>query len=156
LPKIEKEIVIDSPSKKVWMVIEKHLENPQSPVEDEPEGPIRSLHGEPLSEQRKSVGTKTRWIYQLRTRKFVWDDIVIECAENEKITWKATSTWKMKDSFILTSISKEKTRLAYVMDYTLPYGILGKIYDKLFLRNSMEKYLEATLVRMKKVIEKLP
>ncbi len=156
MPKIEKEIVINAPKKKVWTVIAKHLKNPEYPVEEEPKGPIRSLYGKPLSEQRKGVGTKTKWIYQLRTRKFVWDDVVTEWVENEKITWEATSAWKMRDSFILTSLNRERTRLTYFMEYTLPYGMLGRIYDRLFLRNSMEKYLEATLIRMRKTVEKLP
>ncbi len=156
MPKIEKEVIINSSSKKVWMVIVKHLENPQYPTENEPKGSIRSLYGEPLSKQRKGVGTTTRWIYQLKTRKFVWDDIVTEWVVNDRITWKATSTWDMIDSFILNSISKKETRLAYVMDYNLPYGFFGRIYDKFFLRKSMERYLEDTLKRMKRTIERLP
>jgi len=106
----------------------------------------------PLSKQRKGVGTKTRWIYQLRTRKFVWDDIVTEWVENEKITWEATSAWEMIDSFILSSIGDKETLLTYVMDYNLPYGFLGKIYDKFSLRKSMETYLEETLKRMKRTV----
>jgi hypothetical protein len=156
LPKIEKEIIVNSPSKKVWMVIVKHLENPQYPSDNEPKGPITSLYGEPLSKQRTGVGTKTRWIYQLRTRKFVWDDIVTEWVEDEKITWEATSAWEMIDSFILSSISDKETLLTYMMDYSLPYGFLGKIYDKFSLRKSMETYLEETLKRMKRTVERLP
>jgi uncharacterized membrane protein len=155
LPKIEKEIIINSSTKKVWTVIVKHLENPQIQGVPEPKGPIRSVIGEPLSKQRKGIGTKTRWIYQLKTRKFVWDDIVTSWEENKKITWEATSAWDMIDSFILSSISNDKTLLRYVMDYSLPYGVLGRIYDKLFLRNSMEAYLEDTLERMKRIVEKL-
>lgn len=40
-------------------------------------------------------------------------------------------------------------------DYNLPYGFLGKIYDKFFLGKSMERYLE-TLKRMKRLVERLP
>ncbi|MCK5628558.1 hypothetical protein KAI12_03745, partial [Candidatus Bathyarchaeota archaeon] len=150
MPYIQKEIMIDSPMKKVWSVIVKHLERPELQGEDEPKGPIQSRYGIPLSKQRKGVGTKTRWIYQLRTRKFVWDDVVTEWKENEKITWEATSAWEMKDSFILSLVSDKKMRLSYTMDYILPYGILGKIYDRILLRKSMEKYLEETLRQMKK------
>jgi uncharacterized membrane protein len=134
----------------------KHLENPQIQGEAEPKGPINSVIGKPLSEQRKGIGTKTRWIYQLRTRKFVWDDIVTDWEANKKITWKATSAWDMIDSFSLSSIRKDKTLLRYIMNYNLPYGVLGRIYDKLLLRKSMEAYLEDTLKRMKRIVEKLP
>jgi hypothetical protein len=61
----------------------------------------------------------------------------------------------MEDSFILIPTEKG-TKLIYVMDYKLPYGILGWIYNKLMLQRSIEENLENTLNSIKKIGERLP
>lgn len=151
---ITDEVTINSPSKRVWRIIEKHLRHPETSTQDAGSTQIQDVRGEPLSEQRAGVGTRTRWFYKYRGKPFVWDDIVIEWDPGRRVAWKSTSTWVMEDSFTLQPLEGDTyTRLVYDMSYQLPYWLIGKLYGKLVLEPQMRQHLTAVLARMKKLCE---
>ncbi len=115
-------------------------------------GAIQELGGEVLSEQREGVGTRTRWLYSYKGRRFTWDDLVTEWVPEKRIVWQATSGWKMEDSFTLQK-EETGTRLVYDMSYRLPYGPLGWLYGKLLLERRMRRHLSNVLQRTKKLAE---
>jgi hypothetical protein len=61
----------------------------------------------------------------------------------------------MVDSFSIEPINNE-TRLIYAMNYEPPYGILGKLWYRLFVHKHIEKNLEYTLLQMKRNAERVP
>jgi len=77
---------------------------------------------------------------------------VVEWEELRKITWKAISSWNMIDSFTIKPENSE-SRLIYKMDYTPPYGILGRIWYRLIVHKHLERHLEYTLLQMKRSAE---
>ena len=157
MPKIVKEILIDASPEIIWTMMVKHLEHPEIEVERGPEWDglvIKDIRGEALTPNRIGIGVRTRWYYKFQWYTFKWDDEVTEWEEMRRITWKAISTWDMLDSF--TIIPEEKgTKLVYEMDYTAPYGILGKIWYRIFVNKHLEKHLEYTLLQMKRNAEKI-
>ncbi len=145
---------INSPPARVWRIIEKHLQHPETSTQDHDSTLIQDVRGEALSEQRSGVGTRTRWFYEYRGKPFVWDDIVIEWDPSRRVVWKSTSTWVMEDSFTLhPSEDGSYTRLVYDMSYQLPYWLIGKLYGRLILEPRMRQHLTAVLGRMKKLSE---
>jgi polyketide cyclase/dehydrase/lipid transport protein len=152
LGKLSRNIRIDSPPSRVWRIIEKHLEHPEAPPREREPGDIQESHGEPLSEQRTGVGTRTRWFYTYKRKPFTWDDIVTQWKPEKRIAWKTTSGWQMEDSFTLQPEDKG-TRLVYDMDYRLPYGPLGWTYGKLVLEPRMRRHLSRVLDSMKELCE---
>jgi uncharacterized membrane protein len=152
--KLREEVSIKSPPSRVWRIIEKHLEHPEISSEGQDLEEIRETKGEPLSEQRSGVGTRTRWHYNYRGKPFVWDDIVTEWDPGKRVVWKSTSSWKMEDAFTLTPLDAGTwTRLTYDMNYRLPYGLIGKIYGKLLLETRMRKHLKGVLERIRDISE---
>jgi uncharacterized membrane protein len=152
--KLREEIKIKSPPGRVWRIIEKHLEHPELSPMGRERGKIQEMKGEPLSEQRSGVGTRTRWHYAYRGKPFVWDDVVTEWDPGKRAVWKSTSGWEMEDGFTLTpSDAGSRTRLNYDMNYRLPYGLLGTIYGKLLLETRMRKHLKGVLLRIKVLSE---
>jgi uncharacterized membrane protein len=152
--RLREEIEIKSPPTRVWRIIEKHLEHPELSSGEQGSGGIQEMQGEPLSEQRSGVGTKTRWHYTYRGKPFVWDDIVTIWDPGKRIVWKTTSGWEMEDAFTLTpSDAATQTRLIYDMTYRLPYGLLGRIYGKLLLEARMRKHLKGVLGRIRDLTE---
>jgi uncharacterized membrane protein len=152
LGRLSRNIRIDSSPSRVWRIIEKHLEHPEVASREQDPGDVQESHGEALSEQRSDVGTRTRWFYTYKGKPFVWDDVVTEWKPEKRIEWKATSGWKMKDSFTLQQ-EENGTRLIYDMDYHLPYGPLGWLYGKLILDRQMSRHLSGVLARMKRLCE---
>ena len=135
----------------------RHQEYPEIEQERGPEYEhlrIKDVKGEALTEQRTGVGAQTRWYYKFYSINTKWDDIVIEWDEERKISWEATSGWRMIDSFTL-SPNNGTTKVTYYMDYTPPLGILGKFIFRLFFRKHMERNLEYTLLQMKRNTERL-
>ncbi len=148
------EVTITSPPRRVWRIIEKHLEHPETSPDSQESGDIREGPGEPLTKQRSGVGTRTRWHYTYHGKPFVWDDVVTEWIPEERVTWESTSGWNMKDSFSLSSLAGgSQTSLAYYMTYRLPYSILGIIYARLILEPRMRTHLRRVLVRIKSLSE---
>ncbi len=152
--RLREEERINSPPARVWRIIEKHLQHPEMSTQDRGSAQIQDVRGEPLSEQRTGVGTRTRWFYKYRGKPFVWDDIVVEWDPGRKVVWKSTSTWVMEDSFTLQpSEDGAYTRLVYDMSYQLPYWLIGKLYGWLILEPRMRQHLTAVLGRMRKLCE---
>ncbi len=146
------DIFINCQPGRVWRLLEKHLEHPEvSPIQQDP-GDIQDVRGEALTDQRKGIGTRTRWFYKYGGKPFVWDDVVIGWEPGKHVVWKTTSAWDMEDSFSLTQEEKG-ARLTYEMSYRLPYGPLGAVYGKLVLEPRMRKHLDRVLRRMKKLCE---
>ncbi len=152
--RLSEEERINSPPARVWRIIEKHLQHPETSTQERDSTRIQEGRGEPLSEQRTGVGTRTRWFYKYRGKPFVWDDIVIEWDPCRRVAWKSTSTWVMEDSFTLKpSEDGANTRLVYDMSFQLPYWLIGKLYGRLILEPQMRQHLTAVLSRMKKLSE---
>jgi len=152
LPRISREIIINSPRARVWRILEKHIEHPEISYDDPSPGSIKELHGEALSEQRRGVGTRTRWFYKYRGKPFTWDDVVTGWDPIDWVKWKTTSGWKMEDSFNLRE-NDHGTQLTYEMSYRLPYGPLGWLYGKLILEPRMRRHLDHVMVRIKRLSE---
>ena len=150
--KVNREILIHSPVPRVWRILEKHLEHPE--VSDSPSksGNIEELRGEAISEQRRGVGTRTRWFYRYKGKPFTWDDVVVDWVPMTRIAWKTTSGWQMEDSFSLQQVGKE-TRLRYEMSFHLPYGPFGWLYGRLILEPRTKRHLDDVMQRIKKLSE---
>ncbi len=150
-----KETMIKATPKTIWTLMIQHLKYPEKEADRGPEWDnlvIKNIEGVALTSVRSGIGAKTRWYYKFYFYTFKWDDEVVEWEELNKITWKSISTWEMVDSFTIRPENSE-TRLIYEMEYTPPYGILGKIWYRLFVHKHLEKHLEYTLRQMKRGAE---
>jgi hypothetical protein len=158
LTEIVKKIVIKASPRTIWTLMIQHLKYPEKEVNRGLEWDklvIKEIRGEALTSDRSGIGVKTRWYYKFYFYTFRWDDEVIEWNKLRKIAWKSISTWDMVDSFSIESINN-KTRLIYAMNYEPPYGILGKLWYRLFVHKHIEKNLEYTLLQMKRNAERVP
>jgi len=75
---------------------------------------------------------------------------VTESLESEKITY-------LHESSPMTYILKptdEGTRLTYVVEYEMPWGIVGKFLGNLFMKRMGERELERSLDKLKNILEK--
>ena len=107
-------------------------------------------------EDKYRVGTSAKVVSETAGKKMEFDYEITESIENEKMTTHFTSenvsgfgTFSLKPTQI-------GTELSYVMEYKLPYSILGKIIDKLLVGREIEKEedLETTFENLKSILEK--
>jgi hypothetical protein len=75
---------------------------------------------------------------------------VTESLENEKITYLHENS---PVTYILKT-TDEGTKLTYVVEYEMPWGIVGKFLAKLFSKRMGEREFERSLEKLKSILEK--
>jgi uncharacterized protein YndB with AHSA1/START domain len=157
LRRIETSIVIKAPPERVWemLALDRLLEwcegyNALKSVEytsevKTPKDRYRvgaSAHGIP-----KKEGESIKHFFE-----------ITESLENKKITLRMygktfRGTYTALVTWTLEPIEKE-TEFTHEGDYEIPWGILGKFFDPLFIHRSMEKAVGRELENLKSILEK--
>ncbi len=98
---------------------------------------MRSMRSHKItSERRYGKGVTTHCVLQHGDRTFEYDSEVTEYVENEKAAWHCDKPMRLDGSFILKA-TDSKTNLTMMLDYDLPYSILGKMIDKIKVSKEM-------------------
>jgi len=145
LARIEKSIEIKAPAKKVWQLLF---------WDRIPEWMDILERAEYTSEKRAGVGATAHVIGEAAGVKAEWDVEVTEYVENEKAIWRSTAGNVTALGTTTLKPTKAGTEITLVMDYELPYSILGKIINKLMVGKEMEKDFERALEKLKNILEK--
>lgn len=75
---------------------------------------------------------------------------ITEYIETEKAIWRSTAGTFTAFGTTTLNPTEAGTELTFVIDYELPYSILGKIIDKLRVSKEIEKGTERALEKLKK------
>ena len=81
---------------------------------------------------------------------------VTESLKNEKITYlleEESGTNAATIALVLEPI-EDGTKLTHAVDYEMPWGILGKFLEKLFMKRMGEREVEKSLEKLKSILEK--
>jgi hypothetical protein len=74
--------------------------------------------------------------------------------KNERVAWRTISGDIAMFGTITLRPVDEGTKLTYTINYELPYSILGKVIDKLKIRQTIEKGMTKSLQDLKNRVEK--
>ncbi|MFB0557505.1 MAG: SRPBCC family protein, partial [Candidatus Bathyarchaeia archaeon] len=86
--------------------------------------------------------------------KGVFDVEITEYVENEKAIWRSTAGNFTAFGTTTLTPTDSGTLLTFVIDYELPFSILGKIVDKIRVSKDIERSIEKGLKKMKETLEK--
>jgi len=148
LTRVETSIVINAPPEKVWEMLA--LDRMPEWMDDLKSSEyITEVH---TPEDRYKVGTTAHWI---KVKKEEHDMEIIESLENEKIAFltspiqgvRVTGTFTLKPTEV-------GTEMTYAVDYTMPWGVLGKFLDKVMIKRAMLKDIEGESKSLKSFLEK--
>ena len=139
--KVERSSTINAPVEKVFS----YVTDPNSEVEYIPSAvEIRDITGQ-------GVGQRYGWTYKLMGISFKGESEVIEHVPNERYVSKSSggivSTW--------TYIFKPTdggTQLSLVVEYTIPVPVLGKVAEKLIMRQN-EREAALSMTNLKEILE---
>jgi uncharacterized membrane protein len=149
LGRIENSIEITAPPEKVWEML---------PLDRLPEwvegykGELKSV--EYTSEVRTPkdklrVGASAHGIPKKQGKPIKFNFEITESLENEKITYRLYGNYRAFVTHILKPLEKG-TKMTHIIDYEMPWSILGKILEPLFFRRLMRKEFERDLQNFKK------
>ena len=146
MTKLTKSVEIEASPEKVWAFI--------GDMEKMNELTKGSSEGQYTSKGPIGVGTTMHYVGKAGGQQAEWDMEVTEFEKYKKTSAHTVgaSKLKMKNSYTLEPTARG-TKLATIMDYELPYSILGKIIDKLKVSKDIEKMTEKQLEGIKKALE---
>ena len=105
------------------------------------------------SEEKEKIGTTAHWIGEAGGIKSQWDTETIEWKPYERGAWRTTAGTFTGIGSMTLSPTGEGTKATFMMEYELPYSILGKIIDKLRVFRAIEKGAIRALKNLKEMAE---
>jgi uncharacterized membrane protein len=145
LTRVEKSIEINASLGKVWAMVQ---------WEKLPEWHTEFKKVEYTSKDKAKVGSTLHMIGEVAGMKSEADLEITEVIENEKESWRSTSGNMTGFGFIALSPTEAGTKVTQVIDYELPYSVLGKLIDKLRVHKAMDKSYDIALKKLKDIMEK--
>ena len=144
LTKIETSIEINASPEKVWPMIQ---------WDRLPEwyDPVKKV--EWTSKEKYKVGSTVHIIDKFKGFKGDWYAEMTESIENEKLSWRATKGFTGSGFRALTP-TKDGTKMTDVMEYEMPYSVLGKLIGKLGMYKAFDTSFEVGLKKLKDMMEK--
>ena len=149
--RVEKTIEIKAPPEKVWEMlvfarIPEWDEGTQKNVKR-----VEYISEVNIPADKFKVGATANFLG--KNDKLLFPCEITESIENEKIAYYLSYSFvkRIDISYVLKPIEKG-TKLLYVSDYEMPWGILGKFLDKLMVGSGKE--IERSLENLKSILEK--
>ena len=144
MTRIEQSIEINATPREIWPIIR---------WDKVPEWMDIIKKVEYTSEQKETVGATAHWIGEAGGVKSEWDTETTEWEENQRGAWRSIKGTFTGIGSMTLSPSETGTKAIFMMDYDLPYYILGKIIDKLRVCKALEKGTARALKKLKTLVE---
>ena len=144
--RVERSIEIAAPPEKIW------------PFLVEPEKILKWFtllrKFEYTGEQKSGVGTTFYYEEKSGPQLMKLHYVVTEWVENEKLAFVMTSGPAKRDDQIWSiEATPSGSRFILTEDYEMPWGIIGKIMEKLLVGRIIGKHLEEILANLKSLAE---
>jgi ligand-binding SRPBCC domain-containing protein len=143
---IHNEIIIQASPEKIWEV----LATPDLLDKYDPTVKKSLL----ISDEKTSLGAKRR--VDMLDGKNWFEEKITQYQPNESLTYELTAcsfpVHKLKHSYSFQKIG-EKTKVCQVMEYTVKFGLLGKLLDVLMIRKQSDAGIKKFFGGLKSYIE---
>lgn len=105
------------------------------------------------SGEKDCVGATAHVVAEMAGIKAEWDVEITEYARNERATWRTTGGNLTAVGLTTLEPVEAGSKLTFVIDYDLPYSILGKVVDKLMVSRDVGKGIKTGLQKLKSIVE---
>ena len=144
---IHNEIIIEGPIDKIWSV----LATPDLLERYDPTVRKSSL----ISDVKTDRGAKRK--VEMQDGKNWFEEVITECNAGESLTYELTACsfpiHNLKHSYSFQKLDGQ-TKVSQTMEYTVKFGILGKILDRLVIRKQSDTGIKRFFDGLKSYIEK--
>jgi uncharacterized membrane protein len=106
------------------------------------------------SKEKDKVGATAHLTVKVAGIKGESDVEMTDWVKNEKRAWRTIAGNMTAITSTTLSPTKAGTKITFVMDYALPYSVLGKIIDKLRVSKEIEKSIDQGFKKLKEMMEK--
>ncbi len=144
MARIERSILIDVASEKVWPLVF---------WDRMPEWMDQIKTAKYVSEYKDRVGATAHLSGQLGSIKAEWNAETTEWVENERFAWRTSSGTFTGFGWMMLTPVDSGTRATFVMDYDLPYSFLGVSIDRMRVVRDLERGTDRALEKLKRLVE---
>jgi uncharacterized membrane protein len=145
MARIEKSIEINASPEKIWPLLS---------WERSPEWYKAFKTVTRTSKEKGVVGETYHVTGEVAGTKAQWDAETTELIQNQRIMWRSTGGDFTGFGTHTLTPTNTGTKVTIMMDYDMPYSILGKLLDKLKFHKAFEKTIDDGLTNLKAVAEK--
>ena len=145
MARVEKSIEIDSTPDKIWPLLF---------WDRLPEWLGTIKEAEYTSDEKERLGATAHVVAEAAGVKAEWDVEITEYVKNKKAIWRTTRGNLTAVGSTILELTDAGTKVTFVIDYDLPYSILGKVIDRLVVGRDMEKDIENGMKKLKEMTEK--
>lgn len=143
MARIEKSIVIKASSETIWKML----------FWDRIPEWLDGISATYTSQERRKVGATAHVTAETVGVKAEWDVEISEYIECERAAWRSTGGNVTALGLTTLEPIDRGTQVTFVIDFELPYSILGKIIDQLVVRRELEQDIEKGLKKLKRMLE---
>jgi carbon monoxide dehydrogenase subunit G len=147
--RMEKSIEIMAPPEKVWEMLALDRLTEWVPGYKRDLESVEYTSEIRTPEDKLKVGASAHGIPK-KKGKFNFE--IMESLENQKFTYRLSGSLNVIVTSTLEPV-QQGTKFTYLYDYEMPWGILGKIIEKLLISN-LKKESESSLENLKNILEK--
>lgn len=145
MTRIEKSIEINASPEKVWSMIQ---------FEKLPEWHTEFKTAEWTSKDKNKVGSTIHLTGEVAGFKAKMDLEITEVIENEKKAFRTIGGNMTGFGFTALNPTEAGTKVTDVIDYDMPYSVLGKLIDKLRVHKAIDKSYDVAMKKLKEMVEK--
>jgi uncharacterized membrane protein len=144
LARIEKSIEINAPPEKLWPMV----------FWDRVSEIVDVMKKAEYTKGQPGVGAIAHIWCEVAGSKDEWDAETTEWIVNEKHAWRTIGGSLTAIGSMTYTPTKGGTNATFIMDYDLPYSILGKLMDKVRVSKDMNKSMERAMKKLKEIAER--
>jgi len=144
MPRLESAIEINAPQERVFDYI--------TDVESTTEWCKWSKEAEVTSTSKSGLGATDEMFMQVGGRKLKVEGIVTEYAPHQYYSRRHTRGMELSESYALEPAG-DGTKVSWVIDYTPPYGVFGKVMAFVFMTRLFEQLQGDSLTNLKARLE---
>lgn len=146
MSKIQNEIIIQAPVEKIWTV----LASPELLERYDPTVQRSSL----ISREKTNIGAKRR--VDMLDGKNWFEEKITVYSPNEALTYELTAcsfpVHKLTHSYSFQKLG-ERTQVSQIMEYTVKFGLLGRLLDVLVIRRQSDAGIKKFFAGLKSYVE---
>ena len=149
MTRMEKSIEIRAPPEKIWEMLAMDRLTEWVP------GYRRDLKGVEYTSEVRTPEDKLRVgasAHGIPMKKGTFNLEITESLRNQRLTYRLSGTLNVLVTSTMEPV-KQGTKFTYVYDYEMPWGILGKILERL-MRVELERESKDSLENLKGILEK--
>ena len=106
-----------------------------------------------MTENKTGIGSTFRWYTKFLGLRFKSTESVIVWKENERVEYEGDMAGAWFHSQMILKPTEKETEFTVIIEYKMPYSIIGKLLDVLYFRRRVRNDVNKAIQKVKTYFE---